>query len=213
MNFIPDVSTMAAFTLAAIVLILSPGPDMALVLGKSIGRGRKIGLATYAGTTTGSILHSVFASLGITALLAASPIAFGLLKVSGIAYLLWLAYKTVRHGSALTLIETKSGKDTIWHSWSNGFLVNLINPKAVIFFVTFLPQFVSASDPYAGQKLLFLGLYLCLLALPFYIGIIWMASKFSFFMQNSPKFMRAFDYIFATLIGSFALKMISTKAN
>jgi threonine/homoserine/homoserine lactone efflux protein len=94
-----------------------------------------------------------------------------------------------------------------------GLGVNLLNPKIVMFFVTFLPQFVSVTDPHAGAKLLFLGLYFNLLGMPCCAAMILTAERFTAAIRRSPRLMRVIDYSFAGLMGAFAVRLLFTRAN
>ena len=98
-------------------------------------------------------------------LLAASVTAFTILKIAGALYLAWLAYDAIRHGSALSL-EKRERREPLRAVYLKGLMVNLLNPKVIIFFVTFLPQFVSTTDPDAAKKLLFLGLFFTAINIP-----------------------------------------------
>ena len=103
MTFLPSLDVLLAYTAAAVVLIVTPGPDMTLFLGQTLTGGRARGFASMLGVSAGLVLHSLLAAFGLSALLAASATAFGVLKIAGVAYLIWLAVQSLRHGSALTL--------------------------------------------------------------------------------------------------------------
>ena len=94
-----------------------------------------------------------------------------------------------------------------------GLGVNLLNPKIIVFFLTFLPQFVSVSDPHAGGKLMFLGLYFIALGVPICALLILVAERFTGALQRSPKAMRAIDYLFAGLMGAFAVRLLFARAD
>jgi len=212
MTFLPDFATLFAFTLAAVILIITPGPDMTLFLSKTLTQGRKAGVAAVLGAASGIVVHSLLAALGISALLAASQTAFMILKFGGAAYLVWLAVQAVRKGSALS-VETKTGRtETPLSVWGQGFAINLLNPKIVLFFVTFLPQFVSVSDPYAAQKLLFLGGYFIALAIPGCLAMVVCAGALARFLRTSPRALKAFDWTFAGIMGAFALKLLAAQS-
>src|SRR5688500_512902 len=97
MTFLPGIEVLIAYTLASLLLIITPGPDMALV------RGRARGIMSMLGACTGLVLHTMLAVFGLSALLAASATAFNILKIAGAAYLLWLAVQALRHGTALNI--------------------------------------------------------------------------------------------------------------
>ncbi|WP_269582269.1 LysE family translocator [Roseibium sp. Sym1] len=213
MTFLPDYATLLAFTAAALVLTITPGPDMTLFMSKTLTQGRLAGFAAVLGATAGLIVHTILAAVGVSALLAASALAFTLLKIVGAVYLIWLAYQAIRNGTSFSLEAAKAPKQPFHRVWLQALGVNILNPKIVLFFVTFLPQFVSASDPSAVGKLLFLGFYFVLLGMPICALMVIGASAFARFLKSSPGFMRAFDWAFAGIMGTFALKLLVAKAN
>jgi threonine/homoserine/homoserine lactone efflux protein len=212
MTFVPGLDVLLAYSLAAAVLILTPGPDMTLFLGQTLAGGRLRGIVSYLGASAGLVVHTMLAAFGLSALLAASATAFGILKIAGVAYLIWLAIDAIRHGSALTLKAETAAPQPLGRVFLMGVGVNLLNPKIVVFFLTFLPQFVSASDPHAGAKLTFLGLYFIVLAVPLCIALILMAERFTAAIRRSPRAMRAIDYLFAGLMGAFAVRLVFARA-
>ncbi|MEM1040898.1 MAG: LysE family translocator [Pseudomonadota bacterium] len=209
MDFLPDLAVIAAFSVAAIVLSITPGPDMTLFLSRTLSQGRMAGMVSMLGATTGTMIHTVLAVAGISALIAASPVAFGVLKIAGALYLLWLAYQAVFRGSTFKLENEKPKKQaTLKTSFLMGIGVNLLNPKVVLFFMTFLPQFVSASDPAAWQKMLFLGLFFGLLTAPLMAGMIYAARSFADTLQKKPLVQRAIDYVFGSIFALFAVRIL-----
>jgi threonine/homoserine/homoserine lactone efflux protein len=213
MTFLPDIQVLLAFTAAGIVLVLTPGPDMTLFIGQTLTGGRARGIAALLGASTGLLVHTTLAAFGLSALLAASATAFGILKVVGVAYLIWLAIGALRRGSALTLKPEAGAAQPVARVFLTGVGINLLNPKIVMFFLTFLPQFVSASDPHAGGKLMFLGLYFIALGIPICIALIFLAERFTDAIRRSPKVMRAIDYLFAGLMGAFAIRLLFARSD
>lgn len=213
MTFLPEAHIIAAYTAAALLLILTPGPDMTLFLGQTLSGGRTRGFAAFLGASSGLLVHTMLAALGLSALLAASATAFGILKIAGVAYLVWLAVQALRHGSALTLKPGTAAPQPLGKVFLMGVGINLLNPKIVMFFLTFLPQFVSASDPHAGAKLMCLGLYFIALGLPACALLILLAERFTAAIRRSPKAMRAIDYLFAGLMGAFAVRLLLARAD
>lgn len=213
MAFLPTPEVLAAFTLASLLLIVTPGPDMTLFLGETLRAGRARGFAAMLGASTGLLVHSILAAFGLSALLAASSTAFTVLKIVGAAYLLWLAVQAIRHGSALTLAPGSGERKPLLRVYALGLGINLLNPKIVMFFLTFLPQFVSASDPQASTKLLFLGLYFLVLGVPSCALMILAAERFTTAIRRSPKAMRVLDWGFASLMGAFALRLLFARGS
>lgn len=209
---LPTLDQLAVFTAASLVLIFTPGPDMTFYLGQTLAGGRARGFAAMLGAFAGLFVHSMFAALGLSALLAASATAFAVLKVVGALYLLWLAFNAIRHGSALPLRSGAAPVASLGRIFRMGLAINLLNPKIVMFFLTFLPQFVAASDPHAAAKLLFLGLFFIVLGVPCCALLILAAGRLSTALRRSPRVMRVIDYLFAGVMGAFAARLLLSRA-
>ena len=215
MDFIPTFPVLAAYVAAVLVITFTPGPDMTLFLGKAVRQGRAWGIAAMLGATTGVLVHTTLVALGLSALLAASATAFLVLKVVGALYLLWLALDAVRHGSALNIEAGKPGaaQETLFSAWAKGLGVNLLNPKIIMFFVTFLPQFVTAGDPNAAGKLLFLGAVFVAIATPICLLMVVFAARLAGLLKRSPRVMRAIDWLFASIFSAFAVRLLFARAH
>jgi threonine/homoserine/homoserine lactone efflux protein len=211
MTFLPDLSTLLAYTLASILLFITPGPDMSLWLSQTINSGRNSGLAAVVGTNLGCVIHTLLAAFGVSALIAASHTGFLILKIVGAVYLLWLAVDAIRNGSSLNVGIVDRKPLTLLRSFALGISVNLTNPKVVLFFITFLPQFVSAADPHVTGKLLFLGLYFVVINTPLAVLMILGAEKLVTWLKNKPRVMRGIDFSFAGVFAIFALKIAFTQ--
>lgn len=211
MSFVPDLSVLMAFAVASLLLAITPGPDMTLFVGRALSEGRLSAIACVAGTTTGLVVHTVLVAVGVSALVVASPTAFLVLKVSGAVYLLWLAIQAVISGSTFRLNSEKLRRTSLFASWSHGLAVNLLNPKVIIFFMTFLPQFVSADDPHITGKLVFLGLFLDVLFVPVGVGMVLIAGRLAHWLSNNKRVMRLIDYSFAGVFSTFAVRILLTE--
>jgi threonine/homoserine/homoserine lactone efflux protein len=210
-DFIPDLPVLGAFVAASAVLAITPGPDMTLFLSKTVAQSRAAGFASLAGTLTGVVVHSVLVAAGLSVVLAASATAFLVLKIAGAAYLVHLAIDAIRHGSSLSV--ARGGRpETTRQLFMKGLTVNLLNPKVIVFFLTFLPQFVSPDDPHAGPKMFFLGLTFALVNIPVCTPLILFAEKIAERLKRSPKATRVVDWLFAGVLGAFAAKLILTQA-
>ncbi|WP_246155454.1 LysE family translocator [Rhabdaerophilum calidifontis] len=212
MSFLPDTATLVAYSIACFILFVTPGPDMSFFLAKTVQGGRSAGIAAMAGATAGNVVHSLAAAFGLSALIAASASAFTAVKVIGALYLLWMAYEAIRHGSALNLAGAEGGAPSLRRTFLHGVAVNLTNPKVVLFYLTFLPQFVAAGDPHAQGKLFFLGIYFVVFAFPLAVGLILIAERFIGLLKRNPRLMRAIDYSFAGVFGFFAVQVLRTQS-
>jgi len=212
MPFIPDTATLVQFAIASVILAITPGPDMTLFVSRTLSQGRTAGFASMAGALAGTLVHTTLVVVGISALIVASPTAFLALKIFGAGYLVYLAYQAIRHGSAFSP-EKKAGPSiSVARSFSIGMGVNLMNPKVILFFMTFLPQFVSAHDPHATAKLFFLGALFVLISIPVTAPMVIAADRFAAAMKRRPRVTRAVDYLFAGVFSAFALRIITAQA-
>lgn len=209
--FIPDLPVLAAFVLASIVLGITPGPDMTFFLSKTVSQSRAAGFAALGGVSVGVFIHSVLVAAGLSAVLAASATAFTVLKIAGAAYLAWLAVEAVRKGSSLSL-DPNARAEPLRAAFLKGLLINLLNPKVIVFFVTFLPQFVSIDDPHVPGKLFFLGVVFLLVNIPVCGIFILAADRIAGLLRRSSKAARVVDWLFAGVLGAFAAKLIFTHA-
>ena len=145
------------FLTAAILITLSPGPDNMMVLGAGIAKGRARGIAFGLGCALGCLNHTLLAVIGVSALIAASPLAFTALKVVGGLYLIWMGLQALRSRGGATVaagVPDESARQLFF----KGLVANAINPKVVLFFLSFLPQFVVASRGDANWQIAWLGL-------------------------------------------------------
>ena len=212
MSFIPDTTTLIQFAVATMILAITPGPDMTLFVSRTLSQGRAAGFASLAGALCGTLIHTTLVAVGISALIVASPMAFLVLKIFGAAYLVFLAWQALTKGSAFSP-QKKSGPEiSLFRSWVAGLGVNLLNPKIILFFMTFLPQFVSAHDPNAPGQLFFLGVMFIVLSIPVTAPMVFAAEKFSAAMKASPRVTRVVDYLFAGVFSAFALKILTAQA-
>lgn len=213
MDFLPTTATLLQFAVATIVIAITPGPDMTLFVGRALSEGRAAGFACMLGAMTGIVIHTALVALGLSALIVASPQAFFVLKLVGALYLVWLAWQAIRHGSAFSpdMGEVRARR-SFFANWATGLGINLLNPKIILFFMTFLPQFVSATDPDAPAKLFFLGALFIPLSLPITVPMVIAADRFSALLKRSPRVTRIIDYVFAGVFSAFALRILMTQA-
>ncbi len=148
-----DPLTLLAFVPAALVLNLTPGPDMMFCLGQGLRSGPRAAVMASAGVAAGGLVHVTLAGLGLGALIAAHPWAFDVIRWIGVAYLLYLAAQVLR--TAPQQSATGPGL-SVWRAFGTGFIVNLTNPKVIFFVLAFIPQFVvPEAGNILGQFILF----------------------------------------------------------
>ena len=154
-----------AFLSAAVLLNLSPGPDIAFILGHTMRSGKRAGFSALFGVWSGACLHVLMAALGLSAILAASAVAFSTVKWIGAVYLVWLGIQALRSGGGDGLIKAAGESLPVARIYRQGILVSLLNPKVAIFFLAFLPQFVvEGAGPAWAQLMLHGGLIIVVAA-------------------------------------------------
>jgi homoserine/homoserine lactone efflux protein len=139
-----DLNVLAAFTVAALAVVMSPGPDTVLILRHTLVSGRKVGLAAVAGVQVGLLGHTILAVAGISVLIAASPVAFKAVTIIGAAYLAWLGVGAIRGAGALA-VEVDGNETSVLKAGREAVLTNLINPKVILLFLALFPNFVEAG--------------------------------------------------------------------
>jgi threonine/homoserine/homoserine lactone efflux protein len=153
----PDPSRLALFVGAALLLLVVPGPSVLYIVTQSVSHGRRAGIASVAGITTGTLVHIVAATVGLSALLASSALAFDVVKYLGAAYLILVGLRRLagleRRGEG-RVARSRS----LSRLYRQGIVVNVLNPKTALFFLAFLPQFVDSTRGAAWAQILLLGL-------------------------------------------------------
>ncbi|WP_199710828.1 LysE family translocator [Noviherbaspirillum cavernae] len=152
------------FLAAAMLITASPGPDNLMVLGVGMSRGRAQGIAFGLGCALGCLSHTALAALGVSALIAASPTAFSVLKMCGGLYLVWLGMQALRSRGGARAASVTAPDESLRKLFAKGLFANAINPKVVLFFLSFLPQFVIAERGGASWQTVQLGVIFTLQA-------------------------------------------------
>ncbi|GIJ01890.1 RhtB family transporter [Spirilliplanes yamanashiensis] len=158
------------FAVSASALIVIPGPNMIYIVTRTIDQGRRAGVASAFGVETGTLVHVVLAVVGISTLIAASPVAFTVVRYLGAAYLCYLGVQALRRRPPADLPEGDRPPRTLRQSFTDGLVVNVLNPKVGLFFLAFLPQFVDADRGPAALQTLVLGVVFFLIALALDLG-------------------------------------------
>lgn len=190
----PAVSTVALFLLAALVLLITPGPAVMYIVARSMAQGKRAGLASVLGVQLASLSHVTAATLGLSALLATSALAFSVVKYLGAAYLISLGVRTL-----LAREDDHRAADPAPRRLSQllaqGFLVNLLNPKTTLFFFAFLPQFVDPARGAVAGQILLLGALFVVLAFCTDGSYALLASRAGQWLKRRARFGRVQRYI------------------
>ncbi|OAN13701.1 lysine transporter LysE [Photobacterium jeanii] len=183
-----DFSILPVYLTAVIALLLIPGPDMLLIASSSLSYGKKVGVFASLGNATSGVLLTLLAAMGVSALIAMNPIALEVLRIMGGAYLLKMGWDCMRtEPSDAPKVEQQKGlAKTLYR---RAVISNLLNPKALIFFVMFLPQFVSTqSTATSGEQMLVLGLLLNVLGLLFNLFLVTTVGSLGKSLLKNEKF-------------------------
>jgi threonine/homoserine/homoserine lactone efflux protein len=159
-----DPSTLWLFSLAALALLVVPGPAVLYIVGQAIDGGRKAGLVSMLGIQTGGLVHVLAAAVGISALIASSATAFTVVKLAGAAYLVVIGVLTLLRREPIDAATAAPADRTSSRRYLQGIVVNVLNPKTALFFLAFLPQFVDADAGSVGLQIVVLGLVFLTLA-------------------------------------------------
>ena len=162
MLVLPEWSSLGLFVIAALVLLLTPGPAVLYIVTRSIDQGRRAGLVSVLGVHVGTLAHIFAAAAGLSALLAASATAFSVVKYLGAAYLIYIGIRRLLDRSSMTAAAPGEPR-RLRRAFLDGVVVNVLNPKTGLFFLAFLPQFVTVSRGQVGAQIVCLGVVFVLL--------------------------------------------------
>jgi threonine/homoserine/homoserine lactone efflux protein len=200
-----------AFLLTALVVCVSPGIGVVYTLSMSLRGGVRAGVLASLGCTLCTILHLGFALVGLAAILHTTAVLFQAIKFAGVAYLLWMAWATLRQGRALDLqsrAETGSAGRIVWR----GVLLNLLNPKLPLFFVAFLPQFVPAGDLHPTLLLAEFGAVFVAMTFAVFAVYAVFAGAARRAIVESPRALRVMRRIFAASFAALGVRLAFERA-
>jgi threonine/homoserine/homoserine lactone efflux protein len=208
-----DPQLYALFVTAALLLTLAPGPDTLFVLGASLGGGTRGGLLAAAGILTGLVVHIGLAVVGVSMLIATSPVAFDVLRVTGALYLVWIGVGVLRragrHGGADAAVMPTA------RTWSRlywqGTATNILNPKVAVFYVAFLPQFVAPELGHAPVQLFLLGLTHWLMGVPYLVTVAVASGAVAAWLRRSPRIRRGLDAVSGLVFIGLALRLLAAR--
>jgi threonine/homoserine/homoserine lactone efflux protein len=201
-----DFLSVISFLGTAILLTLIPGPDNLFTLAQSIAKGKKAGIFTTLGLCTGLLVHIAAATIGISALIYQSAFAFSVVKYAGAAYLLFLAYKSFRDkGTSLNF----ENKDSLEYKalYKKGIIMNLLNPKVSLFFLSFFPQFINYETGNVTIQMLIYGVLFLVQTLMIFILISLFAGKVGYILRKNASLSKKINIIQGSLFTLIGLKV------
>jgi threonine/homoserine/homoserine lactone efflux protein len=203
----PNFNHLSLFFIASAVLLITPGPAVLYIIGRSLDQGRRVGLVSVCAIEVGNVVHVIAATLGLSALLLSSALAFGIVKYLGAAYLVYLGLRKLFGAEAAAV--TSGGKpQRLARVFRQGVLVAALNPKTALFFVAFLPQFVDPSrGAIAGQMMVLGGLFIAMALISDSVYAL-LAGTVGHWLKGSRPVLRAERY----LVGGFYIGLGLTAA-
>lgn len=204
------------FLLAALLITATPGPDNLMVLGMGMSRGRRQGIAFGLGCAIGCLSHTLLAVVGVSALVAASPTAFALLKWLGGGYLIWLGIQVLRSAGNANAVgagpaAAQAASPPLRVLFARGLFANAINPKVVLFFLSFLPQFVEPARGAVGLQLGALGVIFTLQAALLFCALGWFAGSVGAWLNRRPRAGLWLDRVAGTVFIGLGLRMVVAR--
>jgi threonine/homoserine/homoserine lactone efflux protein len=195
---IPDTASLTVFLVAALALLLVPGPAVAYVVARSIHQGRRAGLASVLGLHVGTLVHIAAATVGLSALIVSSAVAFTAVKIAGALYLIGLGLWTLFARGSETEVALGGGRN-LRRAFAEGIVVNVLNPKTALFFLAFLPQFVDPDASHPAAQIAVLGMLFVLLGLVTDSLYAIAAGTAGDLLRRSRRFLRAQRYVTGTV--------------
>lgn len=207
----PDLSTLGLFSLAALGLLVIPGPAVIYITTRSIDQGRAAGLASVLGISAGTMVHTAAAALGLSALLMSSTLAFTVVKLVGAGYLIYLGIRRMLQPDTIG-DDVRLPRQPLWRIFRQGILVNILNPKTALFMFAFLPQFADPSRGPVQLQILVLGTVLAVLGLLSDGTYALLAARFGHWLRTSPRFARIQRYVSGGILVGLGVSAAVTNA-
>jgi len=203
----PEFSSLLTFALVALGLVLTPGPNMIYLISRSICQGRRAGLVSLGGVALGFVFYMLCAAFGISALIFAVPYAYDILRISGVAYLLYLAWQAVKPGGRSVFAVRDLPADSGRKLFLMGFVTNLANPKIAIMYLSLLPQFITPGHGSILSQSLVLGFTQAIISVAVNALLVVLAGLVSQFLVGRPLWQQFQRWLMATVLAGMAVKI------
>ncbi|WP_455384201.1 LysE family translocator [Acidihalobacter prosperus] len=203
-----DAQVWWVFVPASLALIAAPGPDLLFLLAQGMQRGRRAGLATAFGLASGNLVHTLGAALGVSVIFRTSALAFSLLKIAGVLYLLYLAWHALRSGAGSPGQAAAVPERSLAALFRRGVLMNVLNPKVALFFLAFLPQFAHPEQGSVGLQMLMLGGVFTLLVMAVFGTAGWFAGALRpWLLRRGGRVKKLSTWLMAGIYSALALRL------
>lgn len=205
-----ETGTFFYFLAASILLTIAPGPDILYLLTKSLASGAKSGIILAAGLVSGIVFHTFLVMVGVAAIIQNSPLAMAALKIFGAAYLLFLAYKSftaAKRGEQISM-KKSDAVNSAKKIYQRGVLMNVLNPKVLLFFLAFLPQFVNLNDESASLQIILLGVTFAIQAFVIFSLIAIGAGKVRKLLLQKKNLGRTLNFVEAAVLAIIAVTLL-----
>lgn len=204
-------SDLLLFAGAALLMVLTPGPNMIYLISRSICQGRRAGVISLFGVIAGFLVHMLAAAAGLTALFMAVPLAYELLKWLGAAYLLYLAWQAVRPGARSPFEARSLPVDPPRKLFLMGFLTNLLNPKIAVFYLSIFPQFVSSGHGSLFTQSIVLGLTQISISFSVNLCIALFAARMAAWFASNPRWLAVQRYVMGFVLAALAVRLVTEQ--
>jgi threonine/homoserine/homoserine lactone efflux protein len=198
---------LALFAGAALLMVLTPGPNMIYLISRSIAQGYKAGIISLVGVIAGFLIHMFAAAIGLTALFLAIPLAYEILKWAGALYLLWLAWQAVRPGARSPFEAKNLPFDPPSKLFLMGFLTNVLNPKIAVFYLAILPQFISTQYGSLFSQSIMLGLIQIAISFSINLLITLSAAGIASWFSQNPTWLAIQRYFMGLVLVTLAIRL------
>jgi len=202
----PEIENLGVFLVAAISLNMTPGPDTLYVLARSVGQGRRAGVVSVLGGSTGRLVHTFATALGLSALLVSSPKAYAVVKLLGAIYLVYLGVRMLL-GRDEKGERVEAGAQSLARIYTQGFATNVLNPAVAAFFISFLPQFVNPERGSVAAQVVFLGALFTTTAALWSLTVALLAGTFGNFLTAHPRFARAQRWLTGSILVALGARL------
>jgi threonine/homoserine/homoserine lactone efflux protein len=192
----------------ALLLVLTPGPNMIYVVSRSMSQGREAGVISLFGVVVGFFVHMFAAALGVTALFLAVPMAYEALKFAGALYLLWMAWQAVRPGARSPFETSSLPADSASKLFAMGFVTNLLNPKIAVFYLAIFPQFISPQYGSVFRQSLVLGLIQISISFSVNLLIALSAAGIASWFARNPLWLATQRYFMGFILAALAVRLV-----